>query len=81
VPPALYALATVYVRRMEGWGQWAAAPIFVPVLILSATVGAVGATHLALSWLRERRFDRVLFAGTLLGSSVALYFCARALTR
>ena len=77
VPVTLYFAASIYVQRFEGWGRWAAAPMFVPALVSSATLGALGAWLLAVAWLRERRFDLALFVGTLLGSSVILVLWAR----
>lgn len=80
VPTALYVAASIYVRRFEGWGQWAAASIFIPAVIASAVLGALGTILLALAWLRRRRFDLALFVGTLLSSSIILMLWIRSWT-
>jgi len=77
VPLALYLTASIYTRRFEGWGQWAAASIFIPAVVSSAVLGALGAILLAHSWLRKGRFDRALCVSTLLASSIVLFLWVR----
>jgi len=72
LPLALYLAASIYIRRLEGWGQWAAASVFLPSLISSVILGALGAILLGLSWLRKKRFDLALFVSTVLASSIAV---------
>jgi hypothetical protein len=78
LPIALWLLVSWYVRRYDGWGAWAAAPLFVPVLALSAIMGVSGAVF----WYRERRAGgsgvRMLTA-TLAAGSISLWFLVKAL--
>jgi hypothetical protein len=42
VPPALWAATVLYLRPYDGWGAWAAAPLLLPSLIMSAVWGVFG---------------------------------------
>jgi hypothetical protein len=77
LPPVLYVLGLAYVERFEGWGQWAAAPVLLPALVTSVTLGVVGAYLVLAALRRDRRFDWALLAGTALASSVVLYVWLR----
>jgi hypothetical protein len=78
LPLALHLLAMWYVGRFDGWGAWAAAPILLPTIILSAGIFLTG---IAL-WYQRRRSERdpLLLAATILAGSVALFYLIRALS-
>ena len=42
LPLALLLGAQFYASQLEGWGRWAAAPLFLVPLILSAILVAIG---------------------------------------
>ena len=79
LPLVLHLLAMWYVGRFDGWGAWAAAPMLLPAIILSAGMFVSG---IAL-WHRRRRngHDPLLLAATFLAGSVALFYFIRALSR
>jgi hypothetical protein len=78
-PLVLHLLAMWYVGRFDGWGAWAAAPILLPAIILSAGMFLTG---IAL-WYQRRRsgHNSLLLASTILAGSVALFYLIRALSR
>lgn len=76
IPPAAFLAVSWDLKRLEGWGAWAAASAFMPVAGLSVVMGLVGATL----WVRERRNGNssvTLLIATLLAGSVGLWFLAR----
>lgn len=42
IPLALFVATSVYVRQFDGWGAWAAAPLFIPPLAISLGFGLYG---------------------------------------
>ena len=76
MPLASLAIAFWYVNRFEGWGAWATAPIFLPVIGFSAIMGLAG----LVLWLREWRNGRRAFGllmAALLAGSVSILFLAK----
>jgi hypothetical protein len=51
LPVATLVAIELYVRSFEGWGAWAAAPLFLLPLTLSVAIAGVGAVQ----WLRDLR--------------------------
>lgn len=76
VPLLVHLLVLRTVGRYEGWGAWAAAPLFIPGIVLSAGMALAGA---ALFLRRQQRanIDVVLLAATALAGSVAGYYLVR----
>ena len=76
LPPAALLWTHWSLSRMEGWGAWAAAPAFVPVIGLSALMAVAG----AVLWIRaRRRGERVtgLLLATLLAATPLMWFLWR----
>ncbi len=81
VPAALWALTLLYIRPYDGWGAWAAAPLLLPSLVLSAVWGLVGLALVLVAASRDRRLDLPMVAGTLLSGSAAIYYTLSYLIR
>ncbi len=79
LPPVLHLLALWYVGRFDGWGAWAAAPLLLPAILLSAGMFLTGIAF----WYQGRGSGRNprLIAATVLAGSVALFYLFRALSR
>jgi hypothetical protein len=77
LPLALWFVALAYVRRLEGWGEWAGARVLLPAVVLSAVLGAAGSLTTVLGYRAAGRVDRTLLAATALASSPILYLIAR----
>ncbi len=76
IPLASLIALLRYVKRFDGWGAWGAAPLFLPVIGLSAIMGLVGIV-LYFRQLRNGHRDFRLLAATLLAGSVAFYYFIR----
>jgi hypothetical protein len=76
IPLACLAAVLWYLKQFDGWGSWGAAPLFLPVISLSAIAGLLGIVLCFRQWRNGHR-DFRLFAATLLAGSVALYYCIR----
>lgn len=77
LPAATWLAGWLYIQRFEGWGQWAAAPVLVPSLLLSAGLGITGLALLIGTWRRNRKLDVPLFLATLLAALVILFVSLR----
>ncbi len=76
-PLLLFALLFNYMRGLEGWGAWAAGPLILPVVALSAGLGLYG-LNLAVRATSIRR-RTVLTAAAVLAGSVAVWLPVQAL--
>lgn len=81
VPLALWVGTLLYLRRLEGWGAWAAAPLLLPSFALSLWWGCLGVVLLGRAVLRDRRADFPVLAATLVSGAAALYYILRYLVR
>jgi hypothetical protein len=81
VPPALWAATLLYLRPYDGWGAWAAAPLLLPSLVMSAVWGILGVTLLGKAAIRDRRPDVPVLVATLLSGAAALYYTLRYILR
>jgi hypothetical protein len=79
VPPALWVATLLYVRRFEGWGAWAAAPLLLPSFALSLVWACAGLLLLVRTGVQNRRPDYAVLAATLVSGAAALYYVGRAL--
>lgn len=78
-PPALWAATLLYLRRFEGWGAWAAAPLILPSFAASVVWGILGVVLLGRAVARERRADLPVLSATLVSGAAAFYYLLRAL--
>ena len=77
VPLASLVILLRYLKQFDGWGAWGAAPLFLPVIGLSAGMGLGGLGLCFRQW-RRGHHDLVLLVATLLAGSVAAYYVVRA---
>lgn len=78
LPLALLLGLQIYAQQFEGWGRWAAAPLFLVPLILSVILVAIGISVCR----REAGEGRSLVlpaSATLAAAIPALWFLARVL--
>lgn len=73
LPLVTFFLASLYIERFDGWGRWAAAPLMLPAVLLSAIMGGAGAILLILGWRRTARLDPALALATFVASSVLFW--------
>lgn len=78
-PLLLFVLFLRYMGRLEGWGAWAAGPLILPVIGLSALVGLYG-IHLAVR-APDVRWRTILTAAAVLAGSVAVWVSVEAVVR
>jgi hypothetical protein len=81
VPPALWVATLLYIRPYDGWGAWAAAPLLLPSVLLSAASGMLGMILLGQTVARRQPMDRSILAATVLSGAPALYYTLRHLLR
>lgn len=80
IPVAAFFLTKLALRRYEGWGAWAAAPLFLLPIILSASMLAVGIA-LAAQEHRAGLAIRWTVTAAALAGSVFAWFLLRALSQ
>ena len=73
IPLASLMALLRYLKQFDGWGAWAAAPLFLPVIGLSAFMGFAGIVLYVRQW-RIGHHDLYLLVATLLAGSVAIYY-------
>jgi hypothetical protein len=76
LPLALLAAVELYARNFDGWGAWAAAPLFLAPFFLSLAVGGVGVSRI----FAEHRAGCVQ-ASTVVSTGIALLPLAWLLVR
>jgi len=76
-PLLLFALVFNYMRGLEGWGAWAAGPMILPVVALSAGLGLYG-LNLAVR-ATSVRWRTALTAAAVLAGAVAIWLPVQAL--
>ena len=81
VPPVLWMVTLLFLRGYDGWGAWAAAPLLVPSLALSAVWGSLGVLLLGHTAVRDRRLDYAALAATLVSGAAVFYYLGRHLVR
>lgn len=81
MPAALWVATLLYIRPYDGWGAWAAAPLLLPSILLSAGWGAVGLTLLGQAAVRRQPVDVRVLGAALVSAGPALYYTARHLLR
>jgi hypothetical protein len=81
VPVALWIATLVYISPYDGWGAWAAAPLLVPSVALSAGWAAAGTAMLTDHRWRHRALDTPVLLATVLGGFVLGYYVVFNLTR
>lgn len=79
VPPALLGGLLGYVRRFEGWGQWAAAPVLLLPVFVSIPLTATGAA-LLVGKRRPWYVTLVVVAATVVAAIPLLWLAYRAFT-
>ena len=72
-----FALVLNYMSGLEGWGAWAAGPMILPVVALSAGLGLYG-LNLAVR-ASSVRWRSVLTAAAVLAGAVAIWLPVQAL--
>jgi len=78
-PLLLFALVLNYMSRLEGWGAWAAAPMILPVVALSAGLGLFG-LNLAVR-ATSVKWRTALTVAAVLAGSVAIWLPVQALAK
>jgi hypothetical protein len=73
LPLAMYIAAYYIILKVDGWGQWASAPLFIPSLLSSFVYAVVGIYLLTMKPNQLGMTKHFLFS-LLLSSSVALWF-------
>jgi hypothetical protein len=81
VPAALWVATLLYIRPYDGWGAWAAAPLLLPSVLLSAAWGLLGISLLGRAVTRRQPVDLAVLAATAVGSAPVLYYTLRHLLR
>ena len=76
VPVATFAGTWVYVERYDGWGAWAAAPLLLLPIGLSAIMAAVGLAF-CLRALKQDGIDRLTTLAALLAALPVIWFAVR----
>jgi len=76
IPLASLIALLQYLKQFDGWGSWGAAPLFLPVIGLSAFMGLVGIVLYFRRW-RMGHNDVSLLVATVLAGSVAMYYIIR----
>jgi len=79
-PIAVWIATEIFTRGFEGWGRWAAAPMFLIPMVLSAALIPVG-LRLCRDQHRAEGPVRPTAVATLIAAAAALWFLARALYR
>jgi hypothetical protein len=78
VPAATLAGTWLYVERYDGWGAWAAAPLLLLPIGLSAVMAAVGLAF-CLKALKSHGIDHLTTLATLLAALPVIWFAIRVL--
>lgn len=78
LPLALLVGVQLYASRFEGWGRWAAAPLFLVPLVLSVILVVIG-IGVCRREAREGRSLALPASATLASAIPALWFLARVL--
>jgi hypothetical protein len=73
MPWAAWLSTLLYMRGLDGWGTWAAAPMLLPAVFLSIGLGSVGVVAVALDYQANGRVDKPLALATFLSASLILY--------
>ena len=76
-PLLLFALVFNYMSGLEGWGAWAAGPMILPVVALSAGLGLYGLSLAVRA--TSIRWRTLLTAAAVLAGSVAIWLPVQAL--
>jgi hypothetical protein len=76
VPLGAFVAANLYVDEFEGWGQWAAAPVLLGPVLLSAVFVVIG-TGLVLREQPRRGVQPFTWAALALSSAPCLWFLWR----
>ena len=79
IPLLLFVAFQVYTGHLEGWGAWAAAPLFLPIVALSAVQGIYG-VHLA-ARAGTIKWRTILMAAAVFAGSIAIWFPVAALVQ
>jgi hypothetical protein len=79
LPLASWVAISAYASRFDGWGGWAAAPLFL-IPIALGVVGALSGMLRIVSFPSGSAGRRVAWAQTLLASPPVLWFLWRLLT-
>ncbi len=78
--PLLFFVAfQVYTGHLEGWGAWVVAPLFLPIVALSAVQGTYG-LHLA-ARAATVNWRTILMVAAILAGSIAVWFIVAALAQ
>jgi hypothetical protein len=78
LPLALLVGLQFYAQQFEGWGRWAAAPLFLVPLVLSAILVVIG-VGVCRREVREGRSLALPASATVASAIPALWFLARVL--
>lgn len=81
IPWAAWLSTLLYMRRLDGWSTWAAAPMLLPPVFLSIGLGSAGLVAVALDYRANRRLDKPLASATLLSASLIVYLVAMSVFR
>lgn len=81
IPWVAWFSTLFYMRGLDGWSTWAAAPMLLPPVFLSIGLGSAGLVALALDYRAAGRLDKPLAAATVLSASLILYLVAMSLLR
>jgi len=73
----LFALS-LYIRKYDGWGAWAAAPMLLPAVLLSLIILVTGLGFIVHSRKSQERSGRLIIA-TLVAGALFIFLLLRAI--
>ncbi len=78
MPLVLFFLGSIYIKKFEGWGAWAASPILAIPVVFSIALGLIGIVMIFHA-VQKHSLTSSLVLATLLSGCLGLWFLAKAI--